>query len=125
MKWVLIAWGGPMLFLSGWYVLSFYDLNFGLYFFSREMHDLVMEIYGGVLGLPSEAVPPLVGRALVVDTLLVFGLLALRRRRVLSAWVRRRILARAQAAGGQAVAAQSDASSDTARASAVSLSSAP
>ncbi|OLP58448.1 hypothetical protein BJF93_16350 [Xaviernesmea oryzae] len=120
MKWVLIAWGGPLLFLSCWYGLSFYDLNFGLYFFSRDMHDLVMQIYGSALGLPPEAIPPLVARALAFDTLLVFGLLALRRRKTITGWIRRR-LARAQ----QVVEVQSEPSVDAARASAVSLSSAP
>ena len=90
MKWILIFWAGPVAFLGSWYTLSFYDISFGTFFFSRQMHDLVFDIYGHVLGMPPAEVPPLVFRAILLDTAIVFGLLALRRHREIRAWWRRR-----------------------------------
>lgn len=90
MKWLLIFWGGPVLFLTGWYGLSYYDMSFGIFMLTREAHDLVFHVYGQVLGIPPETIPPLVARAMIVDTLIVFGLVALRRRRQVAAWCRRR-----------------------------------
>ena len=81
MRSFLIFWAGPLAFLWGWYFLSYYDLSMGMYFFSREMHDLVFRIYGNALGIAPESIPPLVARACIVDTGLVLGLIALRRRR--------------------------------------------
>ncbi|MCO4316691.1 DUF6105 family protein [Phyllobacterium sp. 21LDTY02-6] len=81
MRGFLIFWAGPIGFLWGWYFLSYYDLSMGTYFFSREMHEKVFAIYGGILGIQPETIPPLVARACVVDTALVLGLIAIRRRR--------------------------------------------
>lgn len=86
MKWLLIFWAGPVLFLGTWYTLSYYDISFGTFFFSRQMHDLVFDIYGRILGIPPNEVPPLAFRAIVFDTGIVFGLIALRRHRELRAW---------------------------------------
>ncbi|WP_026612479.1 DUF6105 family protein [Ensifer aridi] len=90
MKWLLIFWGGPVMLLSGWYGLSYYDMSFGIFMLTREAHDLVFRIYGHILGIPPETIPPLVARAMVVDTLIVFGLVALRNWRLIAAWCRRR-----------------------------------
>lgn len=90
MKWFLILWAGPISFLAAWYTLSYYDMSFGIYMLSREAHDLVFSIYGGVLGLPPETIPPLVARALAFDTVLVFALLAFRKRKIILAWLRAR-----------------------------------
>ena len=86
MKWLLVFWAGPILFLGSWYGLSYYDISFGTYFYSRDMHDLVFQIYGQVLGIPPDKVPPLVLKAIIFDTIIVFGLIALRRHRELHAW---------------------------------------
>ncbi len=92
MKAVLLFWGLPVSFLGLWYGLSANDLGFGLWFFSREMHDLVFTLYGDILGIAPEAIPPLVARAIVLDTFLVFGILAFRRRRAIAAFLRDRRL---------------------------------
>ncbi|EGP57265.1 hypothetical protein Agau_C201522 [Agrobacterium tumefaciens F2] len=105
MKWFLILWAGPVALLGSWYWLSYYDMSFGFYMLTRETHDLVFQVYGNILGLPPESLPPLVARAIAVDSLIVFAILAFRRRKQIAAWWR----------GGQSVA----------RASAESLSSAP
>jgi hypothetical protein len=86
MKWFLIFWGGPIVFLAGWYWLSYYDISFGFYMFSRQVHDLTFQIYGNVLGIPPETIPPLVARAIAVDSLVVFAILAFRKRKAIVGW---------------------------------------
>ncbi|TRB02751.1 MULTISPECIES: DUF6105 family protein [Rhizobium/Agrobacterium group] len=105
MKWFLILWAGPVALLGSWYWLSYYDMSFGFYMLTRQTHDLVFQIYGNILGLPPQSLPPLVARAIVVDSLIVFAILAFRKRKQIAAWWTGR--------------------QSTARASAESLSSAP
>ncbi len=81
MKWALIFWAAPLAFLCGWYSLSYNDLNFGYFMLSRQAHDLVFQIYGNALGMPAEDVPPLVAKALLFDTALVFAIIPLWRMR--------------------------------------------
>nr|WP_246806820.1 DUF6105 family protein [Ensifer sp. ENS04] len=81
MKWFLILWGGPILLLGSWYGLSYYDMSFGFFMLTRQTHDLVFQIYGNVLGIPPETIPPLVARAIVVDSLIVFAIIGFRKRR--------------------------------------------
>ncbi|CAN7494599.1 hypothetical protein IB277_04615 [Ensifer sp. ENS07] len=90
MKWFLILWGGPILLLGSWYGLSYYDMSFGFFMLTRQTHDLVFQIYGNVLGIPPETIPPLVARAIVVDSLIVFAIIGFRKRRQIAAWYRRR-----------------------------------
>ena len=86
MKWFLILWAGPVALLGSWYWLSYYDMSFGFYMLTRQTHDLVFEIYGNILGLPPESLPPLVARAIAVDSLIVFAILGFRKRRHIYAW---------------------------------------
>lgn len=86
MKWFLILWAGPVTLLGSWYWLSYYDMSFGFYMLTRQTHDLVFEIYGNILGLPPESLPPLVVRAIAVDSLIVFAILAFRKRKQIVAW---------------------------------------
>lgn len=81
MKLFLILWITPLTLLSGWYGLSYYDINFGYRILSRDLHDLVFMIYGDLLGMAPEAIPPLVLKAIIVDTVLVLGFILLKRRR--------------------------------------------
>ena len=78
MKWFLILWAAPIAFLGSWYGLSYYDMSFGIFMLTRDAHDLVFRIYGHVLGMPPESIPPLVARAIVIDSLLVFAIIAFR-----------------------------------------------
>ena len=80
MKWFLILWAGPIALLGSWYGLSYYDMSFGVFMLTRDAHDLVFRIYGHILGIPPESIPPLVLRAIV----------AFRRRRQIAAWWRAR-----------------------------------
>ena len=91
MKWFLILWAGPLALLGGWYGLSYYDISFGFFMLTRDAHDLVFRIYGHVLGMEPEAIPPLVLRAII----------AFRRRKAIAAWWRAR-RASAQASSGEA-----------------------
>ena len=81
MKLLLLFWGAPLGFFWGWYFLSLYDINMGTMFLSRDLHDLVFQVYGEILGVDPAAVPAMVAKACMVDTLIVLGLYALRRRR--------------------------------------------
>ncbi|MDX3929030.1 MAG: DUF6105 family protein [Shinella sp.] len=90
MKWFLILWAGPIALLGSWYGLSYYDINFGFFMLTRDAHDLVFRIYGHVLGIPPEDLPPLVARAIVVDSILVLAIIAYRRRAAIGTWWERR-----------------------------------
>ncbi|OBZ96310.1 membrane protein [Pararhizobium polonicum] len=90
MKWFLILWACPIVILTGWYGLSYYDMSFGIFMLTRQAHDLVFAVYGNVLGLPPETIPPLVARAIAVDSLIVFAIIAYRKRREIRAWYGRR-----------------------------------
>lgn len=90
MKWFLILWACPVILLTGWYGLSYYDMNFGIFMLTRQAHDLVFAIYGNVLGIPPETIPPLVARAIVFDSFLVFAIIAFRKRRQIRAWYAKR-----------------------------------
>ena len=86
MKWFLILWAGPVLLLGSWYFLSFYDMSFGFFMLTRQAHDLVFQIYGNVLGIAPETIPPLVLRAIIVDSLILFAIIGFRRRKQIKAW---------------------------------------
>lgn len=90
MKWLLIFWAGPIVLLGTWYGLSYYDMNFGFIILSRQVHDLVFQIYGNILGIPPDELPGLVLRAVIFDSFLLFSILAFRRRRAIVAWWRAR-----------------------------------
>ncbi|WP_417435288.1 DUF6105 family protein [Hoeflea sp.] len=81
MKVFLVLWIMPIVLLGSWYGLSYYDINFGYRILSRELHDLVFTIYGNLLGIPPETIPPLVLKAIILDTFLVIGFIVIKRRR--------------------------------------------
>lgn len=90
MKWVVFFWALPLAILGSWYTLSYYDINFGYLILSRRMHDVVFQVYGNILGLPPQDIPPLVAKAIVFDTLLLAGIISFRRRKAIIAWWRGR-----------------------------------
>jgi hypothetical protein len=87
MRYIILFWVLPMGFFWGWYFLSLNDASPQFFFFSRQMHDLVFEVYGDILGMEPALLPPLVVRACVVDTILIFAIFAFRRRRPISLWL--------------------------------------
>lgn len=88
MKYIFAAWATPLVLFWGWYFLSLNDMNFGYVMLSRQLHDLVFELYGEMLGIDPATIPWLVAKACMVDTLLIAAIWAFRRRRELVAWWR-------------------------------------
>ncbi|WP_165220246.1 DUF6105 family protein [Affinirhizobium pseudoryzae] len=97
MKWFLILWAGPVALLGAWYGLSYYDMSFGFFMLTRQTHDLVFQIYGNILGIPPEDLPPLVARAIAFDSLLVFAIVIFRRRKAIATWWQTRQTSRVSA----------------------------
>lgn len=88
MKTFLVLWLAPMGFFWTWYLLSANDISFGLFFFSRSLHDLVFQIYGEMLGIDPASIPPMLMRALAFDTAIVLSIIAFRKRRWIVSFVR-------------------------------------
>jgi hypothetical protein len=86
MRYFLFLWVLPVGGLAAWLFLASHDYAFGTLFFSREMYDLVFGIYANILGVEPAVLPPLIYKALVVDTLIVAALFALKRRKDIMAW---------------------------------------
>ena len=86
MKTLLLLWALPITILGAWYGLSYYDMSFGIFMLTRDAHDLVFQIYGNVLGIAPETIPPLVLRAIIVDSLILFSIIGFRRRKKIIAW---------------------------------------
>jgi hypothetical protein len=61
-------------------------MNFGIFMLTRQVHDLTFAVYGKALGLPPETIPPLVARAIAVDSIVVFAILGFRKRKSIIAW---------------------------------------
>jgi hypothetical protein len=99
MKYVLGFWAVPMGLFWGWYFLSLNDMNFGYLVLSRQLHDFFFQLYGDMLGIDPKAIPPMVARACVLDTFLLMGIWAFRRRRELKAWWRARYTVEGRAEG--------------------------
>jgi hypothetical protein len=86
MKTLLLLWALPITILGAWYGLSYYDMSFGIFMLTRDAHDLVFQVYGNVLGIAPETIPPLVLRAIIVDSLILFAIIGFRRRKQIKAW---------------------------------------
>jgi hypothetical protein len=88
MRWVFAAWALPMGLFWGWFFLSLNNVHFGYVMLTRDAHDIVFQLYGNMLGIDPETIPGLVARACILDTFLILGIWAFRRRKEISAWVR-------------------------------------
>lgn len=88
MRYLIALWVSPLVLFWGWYFLSLNDINFGYLILSRQLHDLVFQLYGDTLGIDPTTIPGLVARACVFDTFLVGCLIAFRRRKAIIGWVR-------------------------------------
>lgn len=86
MKYVFFAWAIPMSIFWGWYFISYYDLGAGYFMLSRGGNDLVFRIYGEILNMDPTMIPRMVGKACIVDTLLIAAIWAFRRRREIAGW---------------------------------------
>lgn len=88
MRYLIAAWVTPLVLFWGWYFLSLNDINFGYVMLSRELHDLVFQLYGEMLGIDPAAIPGMIAKACVFDSLIVAAIWAFRRRRVIAGWIR-------------------------------------
>lgn len=88
MRYILIFWAAPLGFFWGWFFLSANDINFGSIYLSRQLHELVFELYGQMLGLDPTTIPGLVAKACIFDTFLIGCLFAFRRRADIRVWIR-------------------------------------
>lgn len=93
MKYVFALWATPLLLFWGWYFLSLNDIHFGYVMLSRQVHDLVFELYGQMLGIEPDTIPALIAEACLLDTLILLAIWAFRRRRTLlprlkASWMR-------------------------------------
>ena len=78
MRAILLLWTIPLVFFWTWFALSANDISFGTIFFSRQLHDLMMQIYGNMIGVDPATVPMLLAWACIVDTGIILAIAAFR-----------------------------------------------
>ena len=78
MRILLTLWFLPLLFFWGWYGLSANDIHFGTTFFSRQLHDVVMSVYGDAIGVSANQVPAMIAGACALDTAIIMAIAAFR-----------------------------------------------
>ncbi|WAJ31056.1 DUF6105 family protein [Antarcticirhabdus aurantiaca] len=83
----LFGWVLPVAMLGGWFGLASNDISFGTMVLSREFYDQIFVMYGGLLGIDPAKLPGIVLNAIVVDSLIVAGIVALRHHRRVRAFV--------------------------------------
>lgn len=88
MRYVVALWAAPLIIFWGWFGLSYYDMNFGYVMLSRDVHDLLFQLYGDILGIDPATIPLMVAKTCVIDTLILLSIFAFRRRRPILAWLR-------------------------------------
>lgn len=88
MRWIITLWALPMVVFWGWFFLSLNDMNFGFVMLTRQVHELVFELYGEMLGIDPATIPAMVAKACFFDSLLIVAIWAFRRRQQLLAWAR-------------------------------------
>ena len=81
MRLLLILWAAPLAFFWGWYGLSANDINFGFNFLRREMHDIIFQLYGKILGVPPADVPWMLAKVFALDSLFIGAIAAWRWRK--------------------------------------------
>ncbi len=86
MRYILLFWALPLGLFWGWFALSYHDMHFGYVFLSRLVHDFVFEMYGSILGIDPAIIPPMVAKATILDTAIIFGIFGFRRRDRIRAW---------------------------------------
>lgn len=89
MRTLFALWLGPLVLFWAWFFLSLNDMNFGYVLLSRQLHDLVFELYGEMLGIDPAIIPGMVAKACIFDAFLVAAIVAYRRRRIIAGWIRK------------------------------------
>ena len=93
MRFLILFWALPMGLFWGWYWLSYHDINFGFAFLSRDMNDMLFQLYGNILSLDPQTIPGLVARASVFDSFLLLAIIAFRRRKAIWSWMKQKRIA--------------------------------
>jgi hypothetical protein len=75
---LLTLWFIPLVLFWGWYALSANDISFGFHILSRNVHDLVFEIYANVLGVDASDIPGLIAGACAFDSAFILAIAAYR-----------------------------------------------
>jgi hypothetical protein len=83
----LLGWVLPVAMLGGWWGLAANDISFGTMIFSRAFYDEIFAMYGSLLGIDPAALPGMVLKAVIVDSLVVAGVVALRHHRRVRAFI--------------------------------------
>lgn len=81
MRILLTLWFLPLVIFWGWYALSYNDISFGFNILTRDVHDLVFQIYANILGVEKSALPGMIAGACAFDTALVMAIAAFRWRK--------------------------------------------
>jgi hypothetical protein len=87
-RYLLIFWAIPLGSFWGWFSLSYFNAGLGTIYLTRGFHDLYFDICGQILGVPPASVPMIIAKACLVDTLVIFGLVAIGRRRRIFEWLK-------------------------------------
>jgi len=87
MKYLVAFWAVPLVTFWSWYFLSLNDINFGTVYLSRDLHDLIIELFGILMALDPAAVPGVIAEGCVFDALILLAIWAFRRRRELAVWI--------------------------------------
>ena len=88
MRCLLAFWATPLILFWGWYFVSLNDWNFGYVILSRQLHDLLFQLYGEILGIDPAAIPGMLAKTCAFDSLLVATIIAFRKRRAIAERVR-------------------------------------
>ncbi len=78
MRVILFLWFFPLVLFWGWFALSVNDWSFGFVMLSRELHDVVFDIYARTLGVERELLPGMIAGACAVDSALIMAIAAFR-----------------------------------------------
>lgn len=81
MRIILVLWFLPLFLFWGWYALSAYDISFGFAFLSREVHDVVFQVYANMIGVEASVIPGMIAGACAIDTAIIMGICAFRWRK--------------------------------------------
>lgn len=90
MKYIVAIWASPLVLFWGWFFLSLNDINFGSVYLSRQLHDLVFQLYGQMLGVDPKTIPMMIAEACLFDTAVIVVIWGFRRRREIAAWAKAR-----------------------------------
>jgi hypothetical protein len=90
MRLLLIAWFTPLTVFWGWLGLARYDVWPQSIFFSRLLYDHVFATYERLTTLTEPQIIMLLLRFTFLDSLVILGIFAWRRREAIKAWWRRK-----------------------------------